>query len=165
MLKKDKAPTPEQLLLAANFRKGLEEGKATPGQIATACRITEQAVSNWKRTGKIARHHLPLVAAAFGWSVNQLLTGEPDAVKPEDMHLSVQEMEMLKAFRDLPADDQDYLGNEIKSRAQKSRDYVAKILKEKYGINNYASDEKVAAAFANAPKDKKQEKKDEKSES
>lgn len=74
MLKKTDASTPEQRALAANFTKALEESGVAPKAIAEARDITEQAVSNWKRTGKIARAHLPTIAALTGWSVERLLS-------------------------------------------------------------------------------------------
>lgn len=74
-----KALTPEQALLAANFTLAMEEdGAPTPGQIAAACQVSEQAVSNWKRTGKITKGNLRIVSSMTRWSVHRLLTGQPD---------------------------------------------------------------------------------------
>lgn len=74
-----KGLTPEQAMLAANFAKAMdEEGAPSPGQIAAACDVTEQAVSNWKRTGKITKENLRIVSAMTKWSVHRLLTGQVD---------------------------------------------------------------------------------------
>lgn len=73
MLKTKSPLTSEQATLAANFTKALAESGIAPKAIAEACDITEQAVSNWKRTGKIAREHLPTIATMTGWTVAQLL--------------------------------------------------------------------------------------------
>lgn len=78
-----RALTPEQEMLARNFTAALDErGAPTPGQIAEACGITEQAVSNWKRTGKITKENLRIVSAMTKWSVHRLLTGEKDPPPP-----------------------------------------------------------------------------------
>jgi phage repressor protein C with HTH and peptisase S24 domain len=72
-----------QKTLAKNFSKALEEGKTTPGKIAEALHITEQAVSNWKRTGKIAKENLLVVSKLTGWSVEALM-GLPEASNAAD---------------------------------------------------------------------------------
>lgn len=66
-----------QRALAENFAKALGEGRTTPKEIAEALGITEQAVSNWKRSGKIATENLPVVAKLTGWSIARLM-GVPE---------------------------------------------------------------------------------------
>ncbi len=66
-----------QRTLAENFAKALAEGRTTPREIAEALDITEQAVSNWKRTGKIATENLPEVARLTGWTIAALM-GVPE---------------------------------------------------------------------------------------
>lgn len=78
MLKTKDAQTPDQIALAANFTRALAESGVSPKAIADARQITEQAVSNWKRTGKIKREHLPTIAALTGWTVAQLLSADGD---------------------------------------------------------------------------------------
>lgn len=77
MLKPKAPPSAEQRALAANFTRALAESGIAPKVIAEARDITEQAVSNWKRTGKIAREHLPTIASLTGWSVERLLGEHP----------------------------------------------------------------------------------------
>lgn len=67
-----------QELLAKNFAAALAESGVSPGVIAQACNVTEQAVSNWKRTGKIRSQFLPVIADATRWSLRRLLTGLDD---------------------------------------------------------------------------------------
>lgn len=62
-----------QRTLAENFARALAEGRTTPKEIAEALDITEQAVSNWKRSGKIATENLPVVAKLTGWSISKLM--------------------------------------------------------------------------------------------
>lgn len=76
MLKQRGDLSPEQKALAANFNQALMEAGVTAKAVANACDITEQAVSNWKRTGKIAREHLPVIAGLTGWAVEELLSGK-----------------------------------------------------------------------------------------
>ncbi|MDP9965107.1 phage repressor protein C with HTH and peptisase S24 domain [Variovorax paradoxus] len=75
--------TPEQQALASNFARALAESGVAPKAIAEARDITEQAVSNWKRTGKIAREHLPTIAQLTGWSVERLLGTAHEDPQPE----------------------------------------------------------------------------------
>lgn len=96
MLKNKTALTPEQATLAANFTRALAESGVAPKAIAEARDITEQAVSNWKRTGKIAKEHLPAIAALTGWSVEQLLNPDPRE-KPRPESEPVQPMPTLGA--------------------------------------------------------------------
>lgn len=65
-----------QRQIAANFTEALEKSGASPVAIAEACGVTEQAVSNWKRTGKIRTRHLMVVSRLTGWPIQRLLTGE-----------------------------------------------------------------------------------------
>lgn len=83
MLKDKATMTPAQQALASNFTRALAESGVAPKAIAEARGITEQAVSNWKRTGKIAREHLPTIAQLTGWSVERLLGGAHDDPQPE----------------------------------------------------------------------------------
>ncbi len=83
MLKNKATMTPEQQALAANFTRALAESGIAPKAIAEARDITEQAVSNWKRTGKIAREHLPTIAQLTGWSVERLLGTVREDPPPE----------------------------------------------------------------------------------
>lgn len=76
MLKQRGDLSPEQRALAANFNQALVESGVTAKAVANACEITEQAVSNWKRTGKISREHLPVIAGLTRWSVEELLSGK-----------------------------------------------------------------------------------------
>lgn len=72
-------PTPEQLLLAKNFAEAMAQpGAPTPGAIAAECDISEQAVSNWKRTGKINKKNLAVVSRLTGWSIQRLMTGKAE---------------------------------------------------------------------------------------
>lgn len=64
-----------QQLLARNFSAALARSGVPPKEIADACNVTEQAVSNWKRTGKIRTRFLPIIADLTKCSIRQLITG------------------------------------------------------------------------------------------
>lgn len=100
-----KALTPEQKLLAANFSAALAaDGAPTPGEIAAACGISEQAVSNWKRSGKISVKNLEVVSRMTGWSVTRLLLGGPDDTEEASEMIVPSDtgFDMLVAFEKLP---------------------------------------------------------------
>lgn len=64
---------PEQARLAKNIAEAMaEKGAPTPGNIADRCGISEQAVSNWLRTGKISAKNLATLSSMTGWSVQRL---------------------------------------------------------------------------------------------
>lgn len=67
-----------QKLLAKSFAMALEASGVSPRAIADRCGVSEQAVSNWKRTGKIRSHFLPVISDMTGRSIRWLLTGEED---------------------------------------------------------------------------------------
>lgn len=64
----------QQETLKANVTRILK--KVNPGVIAEKLQVSEQAVSGWKRTGKIAPHYLLRLAEVAGWTVDQLLRPE-----------------------------------------------------------------------------------------
>lgn len=127
--------TEQQTLLAENFSKALEDSKVAPKTIAEACDITEQAVSNWKRSGKIASQHLPKIANLTGWSVSRLLTGHEPATsatlaanEPSVFDLLTEaEHELLDDFRILIDEDREEICKMIAERARRARAYLQKI--------------------------------------
>lgn len=151
----------QQSLLATNFRTALEESRVSPKTIAEACDITEQAVSNWKRTGKIANKHLATIARLTDWSVSRLLTGhEPatsaPATKVENSvfeTLTADELELLNNFRAMMDADQEVLRKEIADRAERIRAHMRKY-SEHHGLPDLVAKEaaarrpKMAAAIA-----------------
>lgn len=94
--------TPEQKTLAENFTKALEEdGAPTPGDIADRCDVTEQAVSNWKRTGKITKKNIAIVSEMTGWSVHRLMTGSdaPSGQRSHARQVSESDWATLQAVK------------------------------------------------------------------
>lgn len=134
--KDPKQLTPDQQLLAANFEKALgQPGAPTPGAIAAQCGISEQAVSNWKRTGKISKHNLAIVADMTGWSVVRLLTGvEPNEPRqpPENFEyrreVNQSEWDLLQDIKMLPQAEREELRADVRRRAGKYQVFTEEIL-------------------------------------
>lgn len=122
-------------MLATNFTQALVESGVSPKAIAEACDITEQAVSNWKRSGKIANQHLAKIAALTGWSVSRLLTGHEPATsaavaanEPSVFEvMTKEEHELLDDFRAMMDDDQIELRALIAERARRARAYLERM--------------------------------------
>lgn len=66
--------------LALKLRYVLEERGITQTAIATACDASKQAVQGWKKTGRIAKHHLPKLAELTKLPLEWWL--DPDAAIP-----------------------------------------------------------------------------------
>lgn len=76
MLENNEDPTPkgeQQQVLAANIDRAIRESTITPAQIADACGgISVQSVSNWRRTGKITKENLRILANLVDWTMEEL---------------------------------------------------------------------------------------------
>lgn len=106
-----------QRTLAKNFSRALDEGGTTPGDIAGALGITEQAVSNWKRTGKIATENIPTICRLTGWGVAQLM-GLTEQHQHASSVIPMPQRLTLRAAVDLIADQLDQLSPEQRDVAQ-----------------------------------------------
>ena len=61
--------------LADRIRSALEESGTSQADLARACRVTDQAVYDWVKTGRVAKQHLPTISALTGKSLEYLLIG------------------------------------------------------------------------------------------
>lgn len=125
----------QQQRIAANFATALSEPKApTPGEIAVRCGVTEQAVSGWKRTGKIALEHLLVVSELTGWSVHKLVTGKEAphsrAVDFNGRHVTNSDWDTLQDINALPHDQQAKERQRLFEQAQVFREYAAEVIKK-----------------------------------
>lgn len=64
------------LAVAARLREAMDAEQITNTELANACDVTVQAVGNWRRTGKISREKIALVARTIRRTTDWLLTGE-----------------------------------------------------------------------------------------
>lgn len=68
--------------------------------LAKACNVTDQAVNGWRKTGRIAKKHLPTIAAETGKTIEYFLGKEPDAVTTNyGLTLKIEEAEALKRLQ------------------------------------------------------------------
>ena len=45
--------------------------------LAKACGVTKQAITGWRKTGRIAKPHLPIITELAGVTVDWLISDEP----------------------------------------------------------------------------------------
>jgi transcriptional regulator with XRE-family HTH domain len=60
--------------LGRRIKKALEDAGVTGADLAAACRVSPQAVSGWKRTGRVHKSHIPILANLTGKSVEYFLS-------------------------------------------------------------------------------------------
>lgn len=65
--------------------------------VATECGVTEQAVTGWETTGRIAKKHFQKISDLSGLNLSWLLTGEGDKHGPPK--LSETESEVVSLMR------------------------------------------------------------------
>lgn len=119
-------PTDQQAVLAANITRALV-GKS-PKAIAEALEVTEQAVSGWKRTGKIATQYLLPLAQLIEWPLEALLSPEglgaqsireaPSAVTT----ISPRYAQLLVDLDDLPPPRQSKILDQVHQLAEEARE-------------------------------------------
>jgi len=140
--RENQAMLEDQKQLASNFVAALIESGITPGKVAEACGITEQAVSNWKRTGKIDKKHLPVISRLTGWGVHRLLTGERDIVDHgPDQAVTEAERLLLTLFRELLEDQQAKVMRLLEESAEEARRLTGEVLRKKFGLHSSVPDE------------------------
>ncbi len=64
------------LAIAKRLSEAMKEEGISNTALAAACSVTVQAVGDWKRTGKISREKIALVAKTIRRTTDWLLTGE-----------------------------------------------------------------------------------------
>lgn len=162
-----KEPPKTAQILVEKFKLALDfASNVTPKMIADRCDVTPQAVSGWRKTGRLDKRNVQIVAELTGTSVDWWLDGSIDSpVVPTDKHLSprrrttmdsVQEQlglysgdpaenRLIAALKQLTTADQEHFLGEMEERAARNTE----ILKE---LNDRKSP--AAAAFKSALSDK-----------
>lgn len=105
--------------VAERLRAALLDSKVSDVQLASECGVTKQAITGWKKTGRIAKKHLPTVAALTHKPVEYFLLQEVDHIKPAKpsasdgpanaLTLNALEHQLLAFFRGMSADHRDDL--------------------------------------------------------
>lgn len=62
-----------QKALAKRICQAMDEADLTLTALSDECDVTLQAVSQWRTTGRVAKHHLPTIAKATGKSLEFFL--------------------------------------------------------------------------------------------
>jgi len=66
--------------------------KVTSVALADACDVTAQAVNGWRKTGRLAKRHIPKIAALTGKTLEYFLGDEPGSVSTNyGIELSLEE--------------------------------------------------------------------------
>jgi len=66
--------------VALRIAQAIDQSGKTSAEIAAACGVTPQAVNGWKKTGRIGKGQLPVLAELTGKSVEWLIGGVERAV-------------------------------------------------------------------------------------
>lgn len=77
----------------------MDRAKVKDQAVATACGVTTQAVSKWRRTGVIARKHIPALVGFLMCSSDELLGIKPIARSPATHVAHGDEARLLAMFR------------------------------------------------------------------
>ncbi len=77
MLKKEDEDTKDRMELAARVREAINSlGRGGKRKIAEQCKISEQAITGWLKTGRIHKNNIAKVAELTNFNITWLLTGK-----------------------------------------------------------------------------------------
>lgn len=121
--------------------------------------LSRGVLNHWRTRGVPAKAYESL-ADALGWSLDQLLGRQ--STPPEDRaatdgeyssHMQVSDLErdVVAALRALPDEVQLQFAREVMARAEREMAHVEKMMRERYGVTEFASDAKVAKHLPPAP--------------
>lgn len=143
--------------LAAAFSEAMRLKKAkgvTQQQVAEAFKVRQASVSEWGKTGRIAKKHLNLlveyfedVVGADHWGLHESIQDALNHARQLDSMstLSPAEMDLIAAFRQLPDQEQHELLHDVMARAESINQVVQRELKRLgHNITGYASATKAA---------------------
>ena len=143
----------ERTELKERLRTGFppKESPVSDAKIATTCGVTPQAIVEWRKTGRIAKHHLPKLATLSGRSLNWWLGVEAaDGTGQRSRGLSPRQELVLELWSYLNTEQEKEWLNEL--RAQKDSNVaVASHMKNKE-LPNGVPNRKVEVAFGTTPK-------------
>jgi transcriptional regulator with XRE-family HTH domain len=66
----------EMQMIAERLKEAISKSGIKKTDIATACGVSDQAVTGWLKTGRVHKKHVPKLAALTGVSTDWLLTGK-----------------------------------------------------------------------------------------
>ncbi len=74
--------------------------RVTSAALASACKVSPQAVNGWRTTGRVAKKHLTKIAELTGRPLEYFLGENPTVVLSHGMKLAYEEAEAIKRLRD-----------------------------------------------------------------
>ncbi len=84
--------------------------KVSSAMLAKECKVSAQAVNGWRKTGRIAKRHLPKIAALTGKPLDFFLGETTDTVSANyGLVLSLEEAEAMKRLQDGDPDWRNYI--------------------------------------------------------
>lgn len=93
--------------LARRLKLAMDQSKpkVTSAALAAACKVTAQAVNGWRKNGRIAKKHLPVIAAETRKPLQYFLEATPGGVSTNyGLTLLMEEAEAMKRLQSaLPA--------------------------------------------------------------
>lgn len=145
------------LELATAFAEAMRLKKAkgiTQQQVADAFGVRQASVSEWGKTGRIAKKHLNLLVEYFAdvvgaehWGLHESIQDALARARYPEMtlRLSPAEDDLIAAFRQLPDQEQHELLHDVMARAESINQVVQRELKRLgHNITGYASATKAA---------------------
>ena len=142
--------------LARRLREAMDkkEPRLTSAALAKVCKVTDQAVNGWRRTGRIAKKHLPSIAAETGKAIEYFLGEQPGAVTVNyGLTLKHEEAEAMKRLQQALPDYRRYvlgLAMEDDKQAQQTlldtmqRAVPDKLVADAYGVAPHVAERRKA---------------------
>lgn len=151
--------------LAAAFTEAMRRKKekgVTQQQVADAFGVRQASVSEWGKTGRIAKKHLNLLVEYFADVVGAEHWGLHEAIQDALAHakqaatapgLTPAELDLLAAFRQLPDIEQQELLHDVMARAESINQVVQRELKRLgHNITGFVPATKAAKHLPSAPR-------------
>lgn len=150
--------------LAAAFTEAMrlkKEKGVTQQQVAEVFGVRQASVSEWGKTGRIAKKHLNTLVEYFSdvvepehWGLHEAIQDAmarakyPNAIPV----LSPTELDLLAAFRQLPDDEQQELVRDVMARAETLNQLVQRVLRQRgMPVTGYVSATRAAQHLPPAP--------------
>lgn len=133
--------------LAKRLREAMDNKvpRLSAAALAKSCKVTDQAVNGWRKTGRIAKRHLPTISAETGKPLAYFLGEDAGLVTVNyGLMLKLEEAEAMKRLQEASPDWRRYvLGLAMVDRAQ--QDLLLRTMRQA------VPDHKVESAFGAAP--------------
>lgn len=98
--------------LARRLREAMDNRvpKLSAASLAKSCKVTDQAVNGWRKTGRIAKKHLQKIAAETGKPIGYFLGEDTDTVTVNyGLTLKLEEAEAMKRLQKADPDWRRYV--------------------------------------------------------